>query len=61
MKNKLFFYIFFGLIVLLFYIEAANAKIVHNKLDSKRYTDPKGYFKIVPPLNWHSKRIPSDS
>ena len=31
-----------------------------NKLANKRYVDPKGYFKIVPPAGWRIQEYPQD-
>lgn len=32
-----------------------------DKLADKRYVDPKGYFKIVPPADWRVQEYPQDS
>jgi len=39
-------------------IDCAETK--GKKLSSKRYADPKGYFKIVPPAGWRVQGYPKD-
>jgi hypothetical protein len=39
---------------------AGWAQVSTDKLASKRYVDPKGYFKIVPPEGWKTQEYPQD-
>lgn len=41
-------------------IGLVNAQSLKNKLAKARYSDPKGYFKIVPPAGWRIQKYPQD-
>ncbi len=38
----------------------ANAQSTTGKLAKNRYSDPNGYFKIVPPAGWRIQKYPQD-
>jgi hypothetical protein len=49
----------FGLIGI-WSIGASSAQETVGKLSGSRYVDPKGYFKITPPLGWQTQEYPND-
>lgn len=52
----LFFYLLIGFLC----VESLIAQNTAEKLSRKRYVDPKGYFKIVPPEDWRIREYPQD-
>lgn len=43
-----------------FLLNICSAEASDCKLSTKRYVDPKGYFKIVPPAGWSTQEYPQD-
>ena len=41
-------------------IGSSSAQEISGKLSRTRYVDPKGYFKITPPLGWRIQEYPQD-
>lgn len=41
-------------------VRTPDAEKVQELLSEKRYSDPKGFFKIVPPANWQIHEYPQD-
>jgi hypothetical protein len=56
-----------AIVILLFFllisvlgIQSINTQEVEQDLSNKRYIDPKGYFKIIPPSGWQIQEYPDD-
>jgi hypothetical protein len=49
----------FGLVCIA--VSGANGEMPMGQLSKSRYSDPKGYFKIVPPAGWRIQEYPQDS
>ena len=54
------FYLFI-LVICFPFITSDFAEGAGDQLANKRYVDPKGYFKIVPPAGWRSQEYPQDT
>lgn len=51
----------FTLLVFLSLASVGWAESTRNELSDKRYADPKGYFRMVPPAGWSIKEYPDDA
>ena len=60
-KNQFASYVilFFYLIFCCSSLKTTHAEITHGQLSSKNYTEPKGFFRIMPPANWRVHRTAS--
>lgn len=62
MKIFLQFFLMFITLIALLSVYACEQKIPQNQQQEQQtvYTDPKGFFKITPPLDWNIQEYPSD-